>query len=1126
MVRKDNVLVEAPTGSGKTVVFELALARLFQPQNTTSTSSDGQRKGKRVGVYIAPTKALCQEKLADWKKKFDPLGFKVTEMTGDSLYYDRDVLNQTSILVTTPEKFDSFTRKFSDNQLFIERIGLLMLDEVHIIGEDRGPTLEAVVSRLKLRLQVNPEGTEAVKSNRLRLVGVSATIPNVPDIARWLDVSVENTFTFCSSFRPVKLETTVLSYPTKSNAYLFDRNLDYKLFSVIQRFNDDQPTLVFCPTRKSVIVSATQLAKSLNENGLGFGDRIQFERQFHLSSDSSHPFVKSQEQRRILDEARARIEDAELRDVISEGIGFHSAGLSFNDRSLVEKLFANNHLLVLCTTTTLAQGVNLPAHLVVIKSTMCYRNGGGFEEYSRQALTQMMGRAGRPQFDVLGKVVIMTQEDTAGLYEERDVQEGNLQLESRFHEQMIEHLNAEIVVGNIRSMKDVTSWIETTYFFARLMKNPSHYNVTPTTLISTPGSHPHNPQEEARVQAKNLCLKNLEKLRKEGFIQMENWDSIRSTEIGASMSHYYISFETVCLFKQIQPFADLKDIIQVLSNAKEFEECRIRLGEKKKLNELNKKADTIRFPLKGKIKTQDQKVHLLIQCGMCRHQLEDWSLKQESLTILQNLKRIMYCLVDFLSGQKMYQALRSAIILSKCVQQRMWETGEIMLEQLDGIGPVLRGHLNRAGVNTFQDVLARAPYELEQITRRNAPFGEKMRKAAAGIWTFSLSAMQRETDDPQILNVTLTASRQIVESRSLLSNADPSHQTERSGTERAKFSLRLFVGNSANNIIYSQRISHRQVKDNFTVTFSVARQPRNQTINITLLNEDYVGVDCDLKMDLRFPFKAQARPTLTTADDSFEHTPSTEMGLKQTTGGCILNIVHSAGISKTLEKKNKPKKNDHGSELKKPVKQQNTTTERKWMQSEITSFVKQKEQPQFRDIDSFVYHPRPGQVLPPSSTVQTPEKKSDSSSFNSVYSSLTHPIRNSLSTLMHIVPQASISKQKRDEPDFTPSFSNHLTTQKVIRVERENSPGPEFTNDEEEWEEYAPDEFDALDEIHYVQHASTQGIDSAPIQPKSTPHSLAPFTIYSVSQQSSTPTTTKLQHLAAHALTNQKWFEE
>ncbi len=84
---------------------------------------------------------------------------------------------------------------------------------------------------------------------------------------------------------------------------------------------------------------------------------------------------------------------------------------------LVEKLFLEGTLSVICATSTLAVGVNLPAHLVILKNTLQYA-AGGFEEYSDLEVMQMIGRAGRPQFDDSGTAVILTERKKITKYEQ------------------------------------------------------------------------------------------------------------------------------------------------------------------------------------------------------------------------------------------------------------------------------------------------------------------------------------------------------------------------------------------------------------------------------------------------------------------------------------------------------------------------------------------------------------------------------------------------------------------------------------------------------------------------------------------------------------------------------------
>jgi ATP-dependent DNA helicase HFM1/MER3 len=74
--------------------------------------------------------------------------------------------------------------------------------------------------------------------------------------------------------------------------------------------------------------------------------------------------------------AASRAMDSRLAATLRAGVGFHSAAAQASDRALVESLFRAGHLPVLATTTTLAMGVNLPAHLVIVKSTQAWRGAG------------------------------------------------------------------------------------------------------------------------------------------------------------------------------------------------------------------------------------------------------------------------------------------------------------------------------------------------------------------------------------------------------------------------------------------------------------------------------------------------------------------------------------------------------------------------------------------------------------------------------------------------------------------------------------------------------------------------------------------------------------------------------
>lgn len=100
-------------------------------------------------VYIAPLKALVRERVDDWKKKFgENMGYRVAEVSGD---FTPEVaeLEATSILITTPEKWDGITRSWATRE-YVRQVGLIIIDEIHLLGVDRGAVLEAIVTRCGL----------------------------------------------------------------------------------------------------------------------------------------------------------------------------------------------------------------------------------------------------------------------------------------------------------------------------------------------------------------------------------------------------------------------------------------------------------------------------------------------------------------------------------------------------------------------------------------------------------------------------------------------------------------------------------------------------------------------------------------------------------------------------------------------------------------------------------------------------------------------------------------------------------------------------------------------------------------------------------------------------------------
>jgi len=501
----DNVVIAAPTGSGKTAILELAICKLALDRGSQNFKI----------VYQAPTKALCSEKARDWEKKFAHMNLKCAELTGDTSHAEMKRVSDASIIVTTPEKWDSVTRKWQDHQKLLQMVELFLIDEVHILKDVRGATLEAVVSRMK-----------TIGAN-VRFIALSATVPNSEDIAQWLGRNNTNQQlpahreVFREEFRPVKLQKFVYGFDHNGNDFTFDKFLDQKLPSLLSRHSQRKPILIFCFTRKSCETTATMLAD------------------YAASRSDSTPVWPIPNQ-------RIPVISKELQEIIHFGVAFHHAGLDSQDRTIIEKNFLKGQIGVICCTSTLAVGINLPCHTVVLKGTVCFADEK-LEEYSDLEVMQMLGRAGRPQFDDSATAIILTRNTNRQRYEK--MVSGHEILESTLHLHLIEHLNSEICLGTINSLESAKIWLSGTFLSVRLRKNPKYYQLTGST--TSPSQIDENLEK--------ICERDIRQLQDAKMVT--DGDIFWCTEYGRAMSKYMVEFNTMKLLLQIPRAASMEVLV-------------------------------------------------------------------------------------------------------------------------------------------------------------------------------------------------------------------------------------------------------------------------------------------------------------------------------------------------------------------------------------------------------------------------------------------------------------------------------------------------------------------------------------------------------------------------------------
>jgi pre-mRNA-splicing helicase BRR2 len=309
------------------------------------------------------------------------------------------------------------------------------------------------------------------------------------------------------------------------------------------------------------------------------------------------------------------VKNADLKEILPYGIGIHHAGLTRYDRSLVEDLFYGGHIQVLVSTATLAWGVNLPAHTVIIKGTQIYNpEKGRWTELSPLDIMQMMGRAGRPRFDKEGEGILITSHPELQYY--LSLLNQQLPIESQFMKRLADNLNAEVVLGTVHNAAEAVHWLGYTYLYVRMLRNPQLYGITPEEYKSDPQLYKRR-MDLIHTAATILDKHNLMKYdRKSGNFQV--------TDLGRVASHYYIPYQSIATYNEhLKPTMSDIDLFRLFSLSVEFKYMNVRREEKL---ELQKLIERVPIPVKESIEEASAKVNVLLQAYISQLKLEGYAL--------------------------------------------------------------------------------------------------------------------------------------------------------------------------------------------------------------------------------------------------------------------------------------------------------------------------------------------------------------------------------------------------------------------------------------------------------------------------------------------------------------------
>jgi replicative superfamily II helicase len=411
-----SLVYSAPTSAGKSLVATLLMfRRLFDEPSPSHNAGP-------LAVFAVPTRSLADQKVADFKAMLcrTHLKCRVAAVYGS---LPIPPLKERTILVVTFERAHNIMDAIVESRTLISAICTVVIDELHYMGnESRGACLETLLVKI-IFLQRQVAGC------RLQLIGMSATIPNLRVVAEWLGAQVYEE----SAFRPVKLEEFLFVAKTRLSAggiYRIARSsnlvertsssstalgmevMDFVAHKCLAAHGTGISIIIFAPTR----AATQQVCKFLGD---------QFTLKPGVSAHISSTAVISNRSHLATTLAKQGYPAGNIQ-AIMQGVACHHAGLTEDARDAIQVAFQNCIVQVIVATSTLAEGLNLPANLVLFTAP---RVGQALVSSAQYA--QMSGRAGRAGLADSGQSIVCVKDEAEADAFLRSLQEEVMPVQSQ-----------------------------------------------------------------------------------------------------------------------------------------------------------------------------------------------------------------------------------------------------------------------------------------------------------------------------------------------------------------------------------------------------------------------------------------------------------------------------------------------------------------------------------------------------------------------------------------------------------------------------------------------------------------------------------------------------------------------